>query len=36
MKKYTSTLKNDSELDNILKRFIENKNPNRDICRPKK
>ena len=36
MKKYTSTLKNDSELDNILKEFIENKNSNRDICRPKK
>ena len=36
MKEYISSLKKDNELNNILIKFIENKNSNRDICRPKK
>ena len=36
MKEYISSLKKNNELDNILINFIENKNSNRDICRPKK
>jgi len=36
MKEYISSLKNDNKLNDILIRFIENKNSNRDICRTKK
>lgn len=36
MKEYISTLKKDNELESILLEFIQNKNSNRDICRPKK
>jgi len=36
MKEYISSLKKDNELNNVLIKFIENKNSNRDICRPKK
>lgn len=36
MKEYISSLKNDNKLSDILIKFIENKNSNRDICRPKK
>ena len=36
MKDYVSNLKSDNELEKILIDFVKNKNPNRDICRPKK
>ncbi|MCI5054073.1 MAG: acyl-ACP--UDP-N-acetylglucosamine O-acyltransferase [Pelagibacteraceae bacterium] len=36
LKEYISNIKKESELVSTLINFIENKNPNRDICRPLK
>jgi len=35
MKEYILNLEQNNELEKILVKFIQNKNPNRDICRPK-